>query len=323
MNDYYDGSAYDQETVRFFDVAHEGAQVRAVAAAVADLARLRGGTPRSVVVVTSDQTALASAQYVARIRSPLRWLLVVTDALPTFVGPLDVVIVVGDKSDDVTMLRDVTTAAGRGAVTVLAGPPVPELIDDAPRDTIVIPSLPHSAGASPARTIMTVCTVLDVLEEDDRLIAQRLHTIADELDEEATGLSPERDETVNPARQLRAYVDNSAVLHTGVDTHGEAVAELVATLFSLRGLPSGYVAGPELAAATADHASPVDSLFHDPFLDGPATMLTLKIVVWGAEETEVSNALAVPAPASAAGIAGQAQRLLVRGLAATALNPPE
>ena len=34
-NTFYDGSAYDPETVRFFDVAQEGAQVRQIGGLVA------------------------------------------------------------------------------------------------------------------------------------------------------------------------------------------------------------------------------------------------------------------------------------------------
>ena len=56
-NTFYDGSAYDPETVRFFDVAQEGAQVRQIGGLVAQgaLSAFEGLRPRSVVVMLDGQ----------------------------------------------------------------------------------------------------------------------------------------------------------------------------------------------------------------------------------------------------------------------------
>lgn len=73
---YYDGSGrYDRETVLFFDVAHEGAQLRAVAEAAQRLDSLRAVDPRSVVVIATDQISRAAAQAVVELRAPCgcRW----------------------------------------------------------------------------------------------------------------------------------------------------------------------------------------------------------------------------------------------------------
>ena len=60
---YYDPAAhYDVESVRFFDVAHEGAHVRAVAQAAELLDGLRNTSPRSVVVLVTDAVSEAAAQ---------------------------------------------------------------------------------------------------------------------------------------------------------------------------------------------------------------------------------------------------------------------
>ena len=60
---YYDGAAgYDIESVRFFDVAHEGAHVRAVAQAAELLDGLRNTSPRSIVVLVTDAVSDAAAQ---------------------------------------------------------------------------------------------------------------------------------------------------------------------------------------------------------------------------------------------------------------------
>ena len=58
---YYDPAAhYDVESVRFFDVAHEGAHVRALAQAAEMLSDLRGTSPRSAPWRSSISAALRS-----------------------------------------------------------------------------------------------------------------------------------------------------------------------------------------------------------------------------------------------------------------------
>ena len=57
---YYDGSGrYDRETVLFFDVAHEGAQLRAVAEAAQRLARGEDGTEKPLSLTASQLRRIA------------------------------------------------------------------------------------------------------------------------------------------------------------------------------------------------------------------------------------------------------------------------
>lgn len=317
MADYHEGSGYDPETVRFFDVAHEGAQIRAVTGAVDKLAGLRGNIPRSVVVIATDYVARAAANFEVERRSPLRAPVVVTDSLPVFVGALDVVIVVGDKADDPDAAQALITASRRGAVTVLAGPAEGPILSDAPDDCIVIPALPTATGVSPARTITALAATIDLIEEEQELVTARLEELADAVDEEAAALSPEREELVNAGRQLRSFVDGARVLHTGGDRMGMAVAEVVAAVWNSRGLASGVIAAEEVAHVVHNEPPAVDDIFHDPFLDEPSSVLPLKIVVWAADESGMPNALAVNTPASGLGAVGQSLRLITRGLAAT------
>ncbi|WP_284523147.1 hypothetical protein [Corynebacterium aquatimens] len=282
---YYTGAGhYDRETVRFFDVAHEGAQLRAVAQAVGRLERLRGLNPRSVVVVGTDQIARAAARAVACLRTPLDLPLVVTEALPTYVGPLDVVLMVGDAAAREADARGLATAASRGAETILAGPARGPLIDDAPKPTTILPALPTAAGASPARTMAAVAAVLDALTGDGDVIAGQLEVLAEEVDAELTALSPERDESVNPAHQLRAFAADARVIHTGLSRCGRAIAPLIAELWSARGLASGFVDAEELALAQ-EFARPAGApdaadIFYDPLIDGPLELVPLKTVLW-------------------------------------------
>lgn len=331
--DYYEGAAhYDRETVRFFDVAHEGAQLRAISGALDALGRLRGMNPRSVVVVGTDQIALAAARAMVALRSPLALPVLVTDVLPSYVGALDVVVMVGDAAAREQDLRGLLTAAGRGCETILAGPSRGPLLDDAPPHTTIIPALPAAAGSSPARTMGVVGAVLDVLTGDVEEIRQSLDVVADELDAELGSLSPERDETVNPARQLRAFAADSRVLHAGLNRCGAATAALVAELWSARGLPSGSVAADELSLAS-EFARPAggveaEDIFHDPFIDGPLELVPLKIILWAQSGTAVEGGSVVPnsrvetVETPGLGDAAQALRLITRAYAATALDDP-
>ncbi|WP_018296134.1 hypothetical protein [Corynebacterium lubricantis] len=317
---YYEGSGdYDRETVRFFDVAHEGAQLRAIAGAMDRFASLRGETPRSVVILVTDQIARAGARYVVNQRTPLRYPIVITDALPTFVGALDIVLVVGDVAENDEISQALIAATNRGAAVVLAGPARGPIIDDAPSSVIVIPPLPTSAGGSPMRTIGAVSVLLDSLEDDPHILAQRLDDFANELDEEIQQLSPERDETVNPARQLRYYVSGARVIHTAFRQPGLAVAELVATLWSARGIPSSFVAPEELPRALEEQQQNHD-IFYDPFIDSDEQLVPLKAVVWAHDEAPLPNSRAESCPNTDLGDTAAALRLVVRGFATTALG---
>lgn len=315
---YYDGQPhYDRETVRFFDVAHEGAQFRAVAQAADSLGHLSQTAPRSVVIVATDQIAEAAARCAVTLAGPARYPVVVVRQLPHYVGPLDVVLVVGDAPDAEAVVGDLATAAGRGAETILAGPQTGPVPEDAPADTVIIAGPPTARGSSPMRTIAAVQAVLAALSGQVAV----LDGVAEDIDYELSQLSPERDVTVNAARQLREFVQGARIVHTGYSVAGAAVAQLVAALWSTRGLPGGFVSREELAttledAQTAGGADPND-IFHDPFIDGEAEALPVKVIVWGETNARLvgGRAEAVEGEETTA-----AHRLIVRALAATALQ---
>lgn len=324
--DYFDGAGYDRETVRFFDVAHEGAQIRSVAQTVGQLTRLSGTRPRSVVVLASDHLPRACAHFVVEECSPLRVPVIVTDQLPTYFGALDVLVALTDRGDDPVLARALVTADNRGADTVLAGPARGPLLEDTPTATIAIPPLPTVAGFSPARAIATVTAVLDVLENGDIPVDDRLINLADNVDAETQALSPERDETINPGRQLRSFAHNARVLHTGGEAVGVNVAKLAAQLFSAAGLPSGFADPADFPAALGEEVTGnSNNIFHDPYLDGPESLLPLRVIVWAAAETSLVNALpiSVDTAAPSLGRLDTALRLITRALAVPTYTVPE
>lgn len=320
-------SGFSREDALFFDIAHEGAQLRAVGQAAHLLEGLRGLQPRSVVVLATDQVAAAAARAVATFAAPLEVPVVVVDVLPAYVGALDVVVVVGDNAGREKDLRGLITAADRGAETIFAGPNQGPLLEDAPQATTVIPALPDTAGASPLRTCAVVGAVLLTLRQPAEVVAERFELLASEVDAELESVSPRRDVAVNAARKLRARVDGTRVLHSGFGVAGNAVAELVAALWSTHGIPASFVGDSELPFAVeraqeGNSASAADEIFHDPYLDGPAKLVGLTTVVWTCEATDPvapAGSQMESVETEADDLAARAARLVARAYAVTAL----
>ncbi|WP_198949235.1 zinc ABC transporter substrate-binding protein [Corynebacterium sp. NML 120412] len=223
------------------------------------------------------------------------------------------------------------TAAQRGAETVLAGPARGPIVDEAPTSTVVVPALPTTMGPSPARTIAVLSAVIDALDPRAaaEALAERFRMLADELDAELTAVSPERAEDVNAARQLRAFARDAHVVHSGTTRHGLALAELVAALWSCRGLASGFVDAdglPQaLELARGGAPAPADDIFHDPFLDGPVELVPLKVVLWAQPDAHAPVAPNTRAETVASQHLGESVtvlRLLARAYAVTALDDP-
>lgn len=318
---------YDRDAVRFFDIAHEGAQLRAVAQAVPELARLSGMRPRSVVVLATDSVAEAAARatvtWIKRCEVPVT----VTRALPAYTGALDVVVIAGAEASRESDLRALATAVSRGAEVVVAGPAHGPLIDDTPAHAIRIPALPTAMGPSPARTVGVVGAVIGSLIQPLDIVAERLALIADEVDEELRALSPERDDAVNPARQLRAYAEGARIVHTGAEAASYAVAQLASAVWTAKGMASGALPADELPgamdAASSVAGSPEQDLFYDPFIDGPSELVGLKAVVWACEGSEGLNATGAwveSAGDDTTDPAARAMRLATRAFAVTALG---
>ena len=320
-------SGFSREDALFFDIAHEGAQLRAVGQATHLLEGLRGLQPRSVVVLATDQVAAAAARAVATFAAPLEVPVVVVDVLPAYVGALDVVVVVGDNAGRETDLRGLLTAVDRGAETILAGPNQGPLLEDAPQATTVIPALPDTAGASPLRTCAVVGAVLLALRQPAEVVAERFELLASEVDEELESVSPRRDVAVNAARKLRARTDGARVVHTGFGRAGSAVAQLVAALWSTHGIPASAVGMQELPYAVeraqeGNTGTTTDDIFHDPYLDGPAKLVGLTTVVWTCEATDPvapAGSQMESVETEADDLAARAARLVARAYAVTAL----
>ncbi|MDO4630717.1 MAG: hypothetical protein Q4A82_00265 [Corynebacterium sp.] len=328
-------NGYDPLAVAFYDIAHEGAQVRAIAGAIETsitpqqdefgaelpgLASLAGVRARSIVVLCADNLSYRCAQLAASLVQPLPVALVITETAPGYLGALDVLIVLSEKGEDPTISRAISHAVSRGITTILVCPGECPMVNDAPRDTIIVPHLPNALGPSPTRSVVAVLAVLELADLDPLLVVQKLNDWATEIDEELEACSPERDETTNPARELAAI--HGAIVHCSESIPGMALATVVATLWAMRGQVSASLSLPELAAASRHYPGAQQDIFYDPLLDDGPTLLPLKPVVWCAPDHDapgLPGAIAVTSNSTSNSQSSpvDALRLMSRAFAAT------
>ncbi|GAA1472385.1 hypothetical protein P4N68_04050 [Corynebacterium felinum] len=324
-------SGYDPLAVAFYDIAHEGAQLRLIASAIEasvspepdawgvvakGLADLEGVRPRSLVIVTDGSVAKECAELALSFFQPLACPVVVCEQMPGFVGALDVVVVLSETGHNVLVQKAVSQVASRGIPVVLCAPKESPLQAEAPDDVIVLDALPTHEGSSVMRFVGLVMAVVDLADTPALLVAQKLKDYADAVDEELVQCSPERDEFVNPARELADIPGQ--IVHVGFVEHGErsaALARLVSRLWSGQGKVCAALNGYELAQARGRNRGAEADIFHDPLLDGPRQLLPLKAIVWcGPNDPECADySVPLPDPAPVGVV-----RLAVRAFAATA-----
>ena len=351
--DYFDSSGYDTETVRFFDIAHEGAQVRNLSAALEEFSRANaGGALRSVIVIPTDQLARAVAECAIELHHPHQQPVVIAEDLPPYAGVLDVVVVVGERASLDRVSQALITAGQRGCTCAFLGPDSGPLREDAPENTIVFPALPTAQGGSPARYLFGLVGILWVLNGEGELAQRRIAALADDIDEELVSLSPQRDSTVNPGRQLRQWATGGSVtkiIHTSAfdpawesataagepGPTGPAVARCAAAIWAQHGLPGTYLAAPEIPSAIQSAqrifgdagTGAGEDIFHDPYVDPDPHGVNFKTIIWGHQEATMPSSFAVDCaetdPQPGLRELSRAARLLTRAFAATAYDNNE
>lgn len=306
--------SYDPEAVAFYDIAHEGAQLRVVAEFVRSggLDVVQGTQPRSLVVVTTEAITTYSAQAAIALHAPLKVPVIVTSELPRYVGPLDIVIIATERSSSEHLSQALITAARRGCTVILASAAEGMLHDDAGQDTAVVPVLPLAQGPSPLRIIAVVMAVLGLLDQEAERTALDLEEYASCVDTEILQCSPERDEDTNRARQLAQIAGH--IVHTGATAPAVAVANLIAVLWTSYGKESTSLPSAELGAALGRFSYAPKDIFFDPDLDKAPAGQSVTTIAWcepeqnAWERTEFVDA----------GIMGTPLRMIARGFAATA-----
>lgn len=263
--------------------ATAGAQVRSAAhgAEEAGVTRLRGHRPRALVLVRRPGTSGAVAALLTALLGPGCPVPVVTvDAVPSWVGPLDVVWAHTADATDADLADGVERAVRRGAEVVLSAPhDGPVAAAGAGRVHLVEPRVPVPPGLDLPRGLAVGLAVVGALE----LLALDLHLdeLADQLDAEAERNQPGHEPFMNPAKTLALRLDGHTPLLWGTDAAAAAVAGHGAAALAAH---AGVVAHADEIGRAAqaaglrralDVAARGRDIFHDPFADdlgepGPA-----------------------------------------------------
>ncbi|NKY34040.1 tobH protein [Nocardia speluncae] len=276
--------------------ASGGAQVRATAAAVGEnaLAGLAGLRPRSLLLVSgAGRAGRAAGLLVAALGDRAGLPLVPVNTVPSWAGPLDVVLVSGDDAGDPRLIDAVDRAVRRGAEVVVAAPNEgPLRAAAAGRAAVLEPRVPVLDANRLLRYLSTGIAVL-------RMIAPArsagdlpdLTDLADVLDTEALRDGPQHEVFHNPAKNLAARTQQRGLILAGdspatteLAIHAaEVLLQSAGRTATAVDLSVAVAALPQLVDATTAAAPDYDPLFHDEQLDGPPPVEKKRIFLCSAD----------------------------------------
>ena len=246
-----------------------GAQVRATAEQIASFADF--GRPRALVVIGANATvdAVLLTALVGDVPAPV----VTGTTLPSWVGPLDIVVVLASVVDDIACAEAAATAARRGArliVRAAADGPVAEAAAGSVLLDPLVPVTEALAGAARLTVLLGVAAAAGFGPRPDFPAA------ADQLDALSVACHPSSEFFVNPALTLAEHLSAGTPLIIGTDPVADALAGY--TCRSLAAL-AGYIGAPLLSyqaagsppvLASAARTDGPAGTFYDPFLDDAA-----------------------------------------------------
>jgi len=263
--------------------AQAGAQVRATIAAASEsnLARLAGAQPRALVLVTRPGLGPAASHILAALLQPSCPVpLVLTDTVPSWIGPLDVVLGHTDDPGDFVLAESVDRAARYGASVVITAPEDgPVAAAAAGKAVLITPRVHVPPGFGFARVLaagLLTMRTLGLLDTD-------VEAMADELDREAERDHMQHESFVNPAKSLALRLAERSPLLWGLDDVATAVAghaaQVLATHTDLVCDVAGY---PQAMSGTALHRAAVQAssgqdIFADPDDLDPGQVSPLRV----------------------------------------------
>lgn len=259
--------------------ATAGAQVRSAAhgAQEAGVADLGGTRPRALVLVRRPGASTSSSALLAALLGPACPVpVVVTDSVPSWIGPLDVVLAHTDEATDVELADSVARSVRRGAEVVLSAPADgPVASAGAGRMRLVEPRIPVPPGLDLPRALAVGLAVLRALGLLGAPLDPAMDVLADLLDEEAERNQPGHEPFMNPAKSLALRLAEHTPLLWGTDPLAAAVARhAAASLATHAGVVAHAGDVGEGVAATGllralDRTGGARDVFHDPFDDPP------------------------------------------------------
>jgi hypothetical protein len=250
--------------------AMAGAQVRATIEASADsnLARLAGARPRALVLITRPGLGPAVSRILAALLAPSCPVpIVLTDRVPSWISPLDVVVGHTDDPGDSVLAESIDRANRYGASVVVTAPEDgPVAAAAAGKAVLLAPRVHVPPGFGFARVLAGGLLTLRTLG----LLDTNVEALADELDREAERDHMQHESFVNPAKSLALRLAERSPLLWGLDDVATAVAghavQVLATHTDLVCDVAGY---PQAMSGTALHRAAVQAssgqdIFADP-----------------------------------------------------------
>jgi Bacterial phospho-glucose isomerase C-terminal SIS domain len=258
--------------------ATAGAQVRSTAHAAqeANVAALSGHRPRAFVLLRRAGAATPAFVMLAALLGPMCPVpVVLTEAVPSWIGPLDVVVAHTADASDGDLAESIGRAVARGAEVVLSAPgDGPVASAGAGRVRLVEPRIPVPPGLDLPRALalgLTTAAALDLLPTP---FSPGLDELADTLDGEAERNAPGNEAFMNPAKSLALRLAEHTPLLWGTDPLAAAVAEHAAAALATHAGVVAHAADIAQAATATALVRRLDTerdIFHDPFADEPAT----------------------------------------------------
>jgi hypothetical protein len=267
--------------------AQAGAQVRAVVEMATERNldnALRDFRPRALLLVMRPGIGPAIAGlFNALLGSACPVPIVMTEEVPGWVGPLDVVISHTEDPGDRVLAESIGRATRYGATTVLTAPlDGPVAAAGAGKAFLLEPRMPVPPGFAFPRALTAGLYALNSMG----LLRTDIDRLADELDKEAEKDHPAHESFVNPAKSLALRLADRVPLLWGLDPAGTAVAMHARHVLAAH---AGFVCdvGPYADAQTrfALHRAAVRStsgqgIFDDPddFAGDPTAMLRVQLL---------------------------------------------
>lgn len=274
--------------------ATAGAQVRSAAegALEAGFADLSGHRPRSLVLLCRPGSSAPAAGLLAALLGPSCPVpVVLLETVPSWIGPLDVVVAHTADPDDAELADSVARAVGRGAEVLLSAPPDgPVASAGAGRVRLVEPRIPVPPGLDLPRALAVGLVAASGLSLLDVALRPGLDELADVLDAEAERNQPGHEPFMNPAKSLALRLADHVPLLWGTDPLAAAVAEHAAQALATHAGVVAHASGVARAATATGLLAALDQggdIFRDPFDDpvGGAD-LPLRLVLIGTAEED-------------------------------------
>jgi hypothetical protein len=276
--------------------ATAGAQVRSAAQAAveAGVADLAGHRPRALVFLRRPGSSGAAAEIVGALLGALCPVpIVVSDVVPGWIGPLDVVLAHSADPADVELAESVSRAVGRGAEVVLSAPADgPVASAGAGRARFVEPRIPVPPALDLPRALAVGLTVVSSLGLWPGGLDPSLDPLADALDAEAERNQPNHEPFMNPAKSLALRLAERTPLLWGADPAATAVAGHGATALATHAGVVAHAADiAQAASATAlrravDLADRGEDIFRDPFDDPGPDVPPVRVVLLATGEED-------------------------------------